>query len=103
MPPAGFFLEARIHLRRAVALPGPVPRQRLEIDAADDRARARQMIGDRAGEIESLVGNEHRVEIAIDGAQERGIILLAVAGVGAGLEMLIDNYLCAEFLRRMRK
>jgi hypothetical protein len=77
-----------------------VPRHRLEIDAADDRTRTAQTIGDRAGEIERCVGNERRIEIATDGAEQRRIVLLALARVGAGLEVLIGDDLRAEFLRR---
>ena len=77
-----------------------MPRHRLEIDAADDRARAAQTIGDGAGEIERFVGDKDRIEIAVDGAQQRRIVLLALARVGAGLEVLIGDDLRAEFLRR---
>ena len=52
------------------------------------------------GEIERCVGNERRIEIATDGAEQRRIVLLALARVGAGLEVLIGDDLRAEFLRR---
>ena len=86
-----------------MALPGPVPGRRLEIDAAHDRTRPRQLIGHRAGEIEGVVGDEGDVEIPIDGAEQRRIVLLALARVGAGLEMLMRDDAGAEFLRRMRE
>src|SRR5208282_4259629 len=54
VPAARLFLEARIDLRRAVALPGPVPGDRLEIDAAHHRTRPRELIRHSAGEIEGV-------------------------------------------------
>ena len=78
-----------------------MPGYRLKIDAADDRTRARQMIGDGAGKIEGVVGDERHVEIAADRAQERRIVLFAVAWISAGLEMLVGNNASSEFLRRM--
>src|SRR5580692_1539222 len=56
MAAAGALLEARIHLRGAVVLPGPMPGDRLEIDAADDRARTHGVIGHLPHEIEGFVG-----------------------------------------------
>ena len=41
----GLLFKARVHLRRTVALPGPVPSHRFEIDAADHGARAYKMVG----------------------------------------------------------
>ena len=78
-----------------------MPGHRLKIDAADDRTRARQVIGDSAGKIESVVGDERHVEIAADRAQERRIVLFAVPWISAGLVMLVGNNASPEFLRRM--
>ena len=78
-----------------------MPGERLEVDAADDRARPRQTIWHGAGEIERLVGNKHRIEIAVDHAHQGRIVLLAVARIGAWLETLASDDPCAEFLRRM--
>src|SRR5258708_17259728 len=95
---AGALLEARIDLRGAVVLPGPMPSDRLKIDAADDRARAHRAIGYLAHEIEGFVGHEHDVVVAVDGADERRVVLLALARVGAGLEILVRHDAGAELL-----
>ena len=101
MPATRLFLEARIDLRRTVALPGPVPGNGLQVDAAHHRTRPRQLIRHSAGEIEGVVGDEGDVEVAVDGAEQRRIVLLALARIGAGLEMLMGDDAGAEFLRRM--
>ena len=66
MPAAGACLKTGLHLRRAVVLPGPMPGDRREIDAADDRPRALRAVGDRAGKVERVVGDEHGVIVAVE-------------------------------------
>src|SRR5690606_17136936 len=51
-PPPSELLEARVHLRRAVALPGPVPGHRLKVDRADYRARPHGVVRHLPGEVE---------------------------------------------------
>lgn len=62
----GLLFEPRVNLRRAVMV--PVPGDRLEVDAADHRPRPHKMIGHGASEIEIAIGDEHDIEIAVDGA-----------------------------------
>jgi hypothetical protein len=51
---AGALLEAGVDLRGAVVVPGPVPGDGLEVDAADDRARAHRVIRHLAHEVEGV-------------------------------------------------
>ena len=101
--PAGELLEAGVHLRRAVVLPGPVPGGGFEIDAADHRPRPYGVVGHLAGEVEGVVGDEHHVVIAVDGAEQRRIVFFPFARIGAGLELLTRNDARAELLRRILK
>ena len=77
-----------------------MPRYRFKVDAAHHRPRQQRMIGHLTDEIERLVGDEDDVIVAPDGAEQRRIILLALARVGPGLEMLVGDDFGAEFLRR---
>ena len=75
-----------------------MPGDGLEIDAAHERPRPNQVIRHGAGEIETVVGDEHRIEVAVDRAEQRGIVRLAVARVVAGLEMLVGDDARAKFV-----
>ena len=96
----GRALEARIDLRPAVALPGPVPGDRLEIDRADHRPRAHGLVRKLAGEIEGVVGDEDHVVVAVERGEQQRIVLLALARIGAGLEIALGDDAGAEFLDR---
>src|SRR6516162_463758 len=74
--PARALLEARVDLRRAIVLPGPMPGGGLEVDAADHRPRAHRVIRHRAGKIEGVIGDEHHVVVAVDRGKQRRVVLL---------------------------
>jgi hypothetical protein len=98
VPATGTLLEPRIDLRRAVVIPGPVPGERLQIDAADHRPRSHRAVGYPSHEVEGLVGDEHHVIVAIEGAEQQRVVLLALTWIGAGLVVLVSNNSGAEFL-----
>ena len=50
---------------------------------------AHGVVGHLAREIEGVVGDEHHVVVAVDGAEQRRIVLLALARIGARLEVLV--------------
>src|ERR1700730_11924884 len=98
---AGTLLEARIDLRGAIVLPGPMPGHRLEIDAAGDRPRSYRVVGHLPRKIKGAVGDEHDVIVAVDGTEQGRIVFFALARIGAGLELPVGHNARAEFLRRL--
>ena len=76
-----------------------MPGYGFEIDAADHRPRADGLVGDLAGELEIIVRDKDNVVVAAAGRQQRRIVLLALARIGADLELFLADDAGAKLLR----